>query len=168
MNNIKVLIVTIFTLALSSCASIIHGPRQLVNITSQPTSATVSIDGVERGNTPQAISLRRKGREKGQRFGKKMYDLKIELNGYHPYEAKIMRKMDGWFIGNIVIGGILGIIIDAANGSMYRLTPAQVIAQLSSSASTIHTTDDDIYIMATLDIDSNWEKIAQLTPHLNK
>lgn len=34
--------------------------------------------------------------------------------------------MDGWLFGNLLFGGIIGIIIDFANGSAYKLTPAEV------------------------------------------
>jgi len=118
---------------MSSCASIIHGPTQTVNFSSQPTGATITIDGKEYGKTPQAIELRRKGREKDEKSDKQMYEVKVVLDGYYPYELKIKREMDGWFLGNILFGGLIGIIVDASNGAMYKLTPDQIIAQMNKS-----------------------------------
>jgi hypothetical protein len=145
----------------SGCASIIHGGNQIVDITSQPTGAMVTIDGKEYGRTPQAISLRRKGRLKGELAPKKEYAVKIAVEGYLPYEMKLKRELDAWFFGNLLFGGVIGMIIDAADGAMYKLTPNQIIAQMGpATASTM--TKDGIYIAVTLKADPSWEKIGQL------
>lgn len=164
-NFMKIRIITIGILALimSSCASIIHGPTQMLDFSSQPSGATITIDGKEHGKTPQSIELRRKGREKGDKSKKQQYDVKIALDGYYPYEVKIKREMDGWFLGNLLFGGLIGIIVDASNGAMYKLTPDQVIAQMNSnSTGMIDTKDDRIYLAVTMKINPNWEKVGQL------
>ncbi len=147
---------------MSSCASIIHGPTQTVDFSSQPSGATITIDGKEYGKTPQAIELRRKGREKGDKSDKQMYDVKVALDGYYPYELKIKREMDGWFLGNILFGGLIGIIVDASNGSMYKLTPNQIIAQMNKSTAMNYKEQDKIYFAVTLEADPSWEKIGQM------
>ncbi|MEO9849801.1 MAG: PEGA domain-containing protein [Reichenbachiella sp.] len=148
---------------LSSCASIIHGPTQTVDFSSQPTGATIIIDGKEYGKTPHAIELRRKGREKDDKSQKQVYDVQIELDRYYPYDLKVKREMDGWFLGNVLIGGLIGIIIDASNGSMYKLTPDQIIAQMDKlTAMNNKTEDDTIYLAVTLTADPNWQKVGQL------
>jgi len=71
--------------------------------------------------------------------------------------------MDGWFLGNLLFGGIIGIIVDASSGAMYKLTPDQVIAQLkSNSTGMIDLKDDQIYVAVSMKIDPNWEQIGQL------
>ena len=147
----------------SNCASIIHGPSQNVDFSSQPSGARISIDGQYLGQTPKTISLRRKGRSKGESNDKKQYEVKLELPGYYPYEIKLKREMDGWFLGNIVFGGVIGIIIDASNGSMYKLNPDQLIAQLSRTTLTgMRNEKDNIYVFATLRADPSWERIGAL------
>ena len=126
------------------CASIVHGPTQTVDFTSQPKGARLTIDGKDYGKTPKSVNLLRVGRLKGESSEKISYDVKIELEGFYPYELKIKREMDGWFIGNILIGGLIGIIIDAANGSMYKLSPDQVIATLGRQ--TALTEEDDLLV----------------------
>lgn len=159
----RIITIGLLALIISGCASIIHGPTQMVNFMSQPVGATISIDGKEYGKTPRSIELRRKGRKKGDRSKKKQFDVKIALDGYFPYEVKLNREMDGWLLGNLLIGGLIGIIIDASNGSMYKLTPDQVIAQMkSNSTAMIKSEDDRIYLAVTMKIDSNWEKVGQL------
>jgi hypothetical protein len=153
----------ILTTLVTGCASIVHGPNQAIDFSSQPHGATITIDGKEFGRTPKAIVLRRIGRMKGDFTGKTEYAVKIEMEGFYPYEVKIKREMDGWFLGNIIFGGIIGIIVDASNGSMYKLTPDQVISQMGRPT-VMNTTelDDKIYIAVTLNVDPSWEKISTL------
>lgn len=143
----------------TSCASIIHGPTQTVNFASQPTGAKITIDGKDYGNTPRTVDLRRKGRLKGEISTKQSYSVRIELPGYYPYDILIKREMDGWFLGNLLFGGLIGIIIDASNGAMYKLTPDQLIAQLGKSTA-MNMNEGEIYIAATLKADPSWEKLG--------
>ena len=110
-------------LLLSSCASIVSGSKQNINFNSTPSGATVWVDDVNLGVTPVIAQL--------ERIKKKQKD-KIELQGYKPYELILNRKTNGWIWGNILFGGIIGIIIDASSGAMYRLTPDQIEAQLAN------------------------------------
>lgn len=158
------LLLTFLVIALlTSCASIIHGSKQSVNFSSIPPGAKIVIDGKDYGITPKSIELKRKGRLKGEDSNKKEYNVTIELDSYYPYEIKITREMDGWFLGNLLFGGLIGIIIDASNGAMYKLTPDQVIAQMGkATAMNYKEIDDNVYIAVTLNPDPNWEKIATL------
>ena len=59
-------------LLLSSCATIISGSRQNVEIASEPTSAKVYINEIEIGNTPVQKNLKRN----------QDYNLVLKLDGY--------------------------------------------------------------------------------------
>ncbi len=160
---LRALTIGCIILSMASCSSIIHGTTQMVNFSSQPKGATISIDGKEYGQTPQGLVLRRKGREKGVKSDKISYDVKIEMFGYKAYETKIVRKLDGWFFGNLLFGGIIGIIIDASNGSMYKLKPDQIMANLpNTSTGMIESKDDVLYVAVTLYPDPTLEKIGEL------
>ncbi|HEU5289182.1 MAG TPA: PEGA domain-containing protein [Cyclobacteriaceae bacterium] len=163
MKKIIIGSIIIVTGMLSSCASIVHGNVQTIDFTSQPKGARIIIDGSEYGVTPSSIPLKRSGRFKGEISTKKEYAVKIELDGYYPYEIKIKREMDAWFLGNIIFGGLIGIIIDASSGAMYKLTPDQVVAQMSVQTAMIKQENDDrIYIAVALEVDPGWEKIGTL------
>ena len=114
-----------------SCATLIHGRRQNINITSSPSGAKVTIDGNEYGNTPTIVKLERKGKIKGEDRKKKGYVVKIELEGYAPFEMNITRQLDGWFLGNFLVA-LPAFFIDMSLGSMYKLTPKEVDAKLGS------------------------------------
>ena len=104
----------------SGCATVVSGPSQHIGIASIPTGATVSVDNVARGQTPVLTPLSRKDD----------HLVKVELPGYHPFEATLTRSVNGWVFGNILIGGLIGVGVDALSGAMYSLTPGQITASL--------------------------------------
>ncbi|NML20001.1 PEGA domain-containing protein [Pseudoflavitalea sp. G-6-1-2] len=148
---------------LNSCATIISGSKQAIDISSEPTGAKITIDGKDFGKTPQLIEFHRKGKNKGDSASKKSYAVKLELDGYQPYEINITRKVNGWVFGNILIGGIIGVVIDVATGSMYSLTPKQIAAQPTKNLTTYKADNGSVYIAVTMHPDPSWEKIGTLT-----
>ena len=151
----KILSFAVFgTLILTSgCATIIHGGKQEVSISSNPSSAIVTIDNQEAGKTPLTTSLSRKDH----------HTVKVSLDGFMPYETKFTRKVDGWIAGNIIFGGIIGLAVDAITGGMYKLTPDQIQAEMKNGSTTIKNSKDGLFLTVVLKSDENWEKIGQLT-----
>jgi PEGA domain len=147
---------TIFLLmlGLAGCASIIHGTHQDVGITSEPAGASVTIDNLQSGITPVFAKLTRKNN----------HIVRIELPGYQPLDLTVTRSVSGWVWGNVAIGGLIGLAVDAISGGMYKLSPEQLSATLSASPThaSISRTDDGIYLFVVMKPQSNWEKVAQL------
>jgi hypothetical protein len=48
------------------------------------------------------------------------------MEGYQTAEAYIQKGFNGWVLGNLVCGGLIGIIIDYSNGAAYKLEPDMV------------------------------------------
>lgn len=149
-----IVVLTIAVLALTGCATIMHGSRQNINFFSTPEGATVKIDGVNVGLTPVAKELSRKSEHK----------VEILLEGYEPFEMMIEQRVSGWLFGNILFGGIPGLIIDLATGGLFNLTPEQVKAELSEAQLAHLYKENTLYVAVTLNPDPEWEKIGQLTP----
>ncbi|WP_339836938.1 PEGA domain-containing protein [uncultured Flavobacterium sp.] len=135
----------------SSCATVMSGSKQNVKFASNPTYATVFIDEVEVGKTPFEMKLARISE----------HEVMIKLDGYQTYYTTLTKKFNGWFIGNILIGGLIGIIIDPITGAMYNLTPKEVNAQMELGTA-FNYKKGDVYVAVTLKIDPNWKKIGQL------
>jgi hypothetical protein len=154
MNNVVVRsVILMLTLGLAACASIMHGTHQDVSITSAPTGATVTIDGLQSGNTPVIAKLTRKAN----------HIVRIELPGYQPYDLTLTHSVSGWVWGNIAIGGLIGLGVDAISGGMYKLTPEQLSATLATSMhASVSKTSDGIYLFAVLNPQPDWVKVAQL------
>ena len=111
-------------LLVAACATIMQGTSQEVSVSSTPTGARVLVDGAEMGKTPLVASLKRKDK----------HVVRVELEGYQPFEMALGRATSGWVWGNIVFGGIPGLAIDAITGGMYKLKPEEIQATLAQNA----------------------------------
>lgn len=152
-KNLKLLILmTLFITTLNSCATIMHGTRQSVGIASNPSNASIWLDQVYVGNTPIVVEMSRKDN----------HFVRIELNGYQPYEAAFSRQVSGWVFGNIVFGGVIGLAVDAISGGLYMLTPDQIHAELRTNNISYSKNTKDSYIAVVLNPDPSWKKVGNL------
>jgi len=110
-------------LLLSSCASIINGSNQKVAINSLPAGANVKVDGAPVGVTPMEAQLARKS----------AHQIEINKTGYKPYQIVLDPAFNGLPILNVLIGGIIGIIVDMGTGAGNTLTPKSVMAPLEKN-----------------------------------
>lgn len=108
----------------TGCCTIIHGPRQAVGITSSPSGAEVTLNGQSFGKTPVIAKLRRDIN----------HIVKLELPGHDAYETTIIKHIDVWIWGNLISGGVIGLVVDALTGSLYKLNPGQVEANFSKQS----------------------------------
>lgn len=110
-------------LSLSGCASIISGKTQTMTFQSTPELSDITIlnrDGkkIHVGKAPVTVSLNRGAGF----FVPERYTVIFEKEGYEKKEIKVTPSMNGWYIGNILFGGIIGLlIVDPATGAMYSL-----------------------------------------------
>jgi hypothetical protein len=142
----------ITVLSVSGCATIMHGTHQDVGISSTPTGASVSIDNMEKGVTPVVAKLTRK----------ENHVVRIQLAGYQPFETTLTHGVSGWVWGNIAFGGLIGLAVDAASGGIYKLTPEQVSGSLQTGHASVLQKDGGLYVIAVLEPQADWVKVAQL------
>lgn len=114
-----------FALSTAGCATIISGEKQALKITSVPESADITITtegglGVFVGKTPAVIELPRR----------RFYKVVAEVPGYLPATVRIDQELNGWFCGNILCGGVVGVVIDYATGAMWNLDPDTLVIML--------------------------------------
>ena len=87
----------------------------------------------------------------------------MTLDGYHPYELTLTKKSNGWVWGNIVFGGLIGLVVDASTGSLYKLSPEQVNADLKSNGTaSISEGESSLFVAVTLKPDEAWQKIGNI------
>lgn len=154
MKNLFKILPLASLLFLQSCATIVSGSRQTIKIDSEPKSATVFINELKVGKTPLEKDLKRN----------QEYQVAIKMDGYQTYETKLTKKFNEWYIGNVLFGGIIGLVVDPITGAIYKLTPNELNANLESDGSDVATKvkGEDIHISVSLNIDPEWEQVGQL------
>ena len=118
------LLVTCALLSLCSpgCATIMtgSGSDQNVRVHSNPSGAAVYVDGQYRGESPVSVALDRRND----------HYVRIEMPGYQTYEQEIHTGFNGWVVGNVLVGGLIGTGMDAVSGASQALYPTDVSASL--------------------------------------
>ncbi|WP_119155151.1 PEGA domain-containing protein [Caldimonas tepidiphila] len=121
-----VLTAGVLALALSGCASIMNGSTQPVTIKSVPDGASVSVtnragEKIHNGTTPVTLTLNRGAGY----FKSEEYRVQIKKEGFEPKELTIVSTVNGWYVANILFGGLIGMLaVDPATGAMYSFPEA--------------------------------------------
>ncbi|MBC8242813.1 MAG: hypothetical protein H8E20_00335 [Verrucomicrobia bacterium] len=114
------------------CASIVSKNQYPVSFQSNPSGAMITItdkngNTIASGTTPYTLTLS----AKSGAYQAAEYTLTLEKDGYQITHSKLNASLDGWYFGNIIFGGLLGIlIIDPITGSMWKL-PSNHVVNLS-------------------------------------
>lgn len=103
--------------SLSACATVTRGTRQTFKIDSTPTEAKVELSIGETCVTPCVLKLKR-------RPG---FTATFTKEGFESQTVKVDSELQGGGVaagaGNLLLGGIVGGIVDGSNGSMNSLSP---------------------------------------------
>ncbi|MBD8185974.1 hypothetical protein [Pseudomonas viridiflava] len=133
-SPLKISLIAIMAFAVTGCASIVSDSKYPVAVTSSPSGAAYEIvnEGgvsVRSGVTPDEVTLRAGA---GYFDGEK-YTVTYRKDGYTSSTQTLESGIDGWYWGNIVIGGLIGmLIVDPATGAMYTL-PEKINSTLTAA-----------------------------------
>ena len=119
-------LIAVFALLTVNCGTIIHQTTQYVPVKSDPPGARVVVacgDVVNDENavTPTRVELHRKP---------DFCQVTLKKEGYERTDLQFGKAMSGLYLGNVLVGGIIGFIVDAVNGAMWNRTPAAVDVKL--------------------------------------
>lgn len=113
-------ILALFALCLfvtcSGCATVVTGKYQKIPVTSDPPGVKVRASSGEYVIAPGSFNLKRN----------EDHTLVAEYPGNEPQQVKLKHGLQGWFWGNILVGGIIGGVVDLASGSCDKLVPDSV------------------------------------------
>jgi hypothetical protein len=129
------------------CAAIMNGSKQNLSFQTSPDAAQVEVIdgmGVSYGTciTPCNLDLKRK----------KEYKVIFTKPGFGTVEMALERGTNGWIWGNILLGGIIGLVVDLTSGAAYKLSPSDVSVTLSpTSVSEVPIVNEGLVI---IDIDN--------------
>ena len=107
--------------AFTSCATVVRGTRQRVEIESVPSGAVARLDNGISAPTPTHFYLRRR----------KDATITVSKPGYRTAIIHIRSRYTGTGIatsaaGNFILGGLVGAVIDVATGALKTIEPNRI------------------------------------------
>ena len=124
-HRILAVALTVGTLALTGCATITRGTTEVLVVNTDPPGAQVHISDGHDCMSPCSVELKRKHD----------YHVKIAKAGYEPIETDVMSQIVGagaaGMAGNVLIGGLIGIGVDAYSGATKGLKPNPITVSLA-------------------------------------
>jgi len=118
----------------SGCASIMSGRHADVTFSSNVPNTHVVVRD-KRGSevasidAPAVIALKRKDRF----VFPARYTATFEAQGYVPVVVAINPTVNPWVAGNILAGGVIGIVVDNATGAAWKPKQDKIVAQMMPS-----------------------------------
>ena len=128
---IRLLAVAALVLPCVGCASISRGTTENISISSTPPGATAELSGLDNPTscvTPCVVVVKRSA------------DITVTVNkeGYEPQVIPLTKEIAGsgaaGFAGNVLVGGLVGMGVDAATGAAQDHKPNPVIVTLNPVA----------------------------------
>ncbi len=128
---IRLLLAAAIALPCIGCASVTRGTTENISISTTPSGATAEISGLEIPTacvTPCVVQAKRKA------------DIIVTINkeGYEPQIIPLTKEIPGsgaaGFAGNILLGGLVGMGVDAVTGAAQDHKPNPVIVTLQPVA----------------------------------
>jgi hypothetical protein len=150
-------------LALSACATIFNGQTQAVSIQSAPEGAMVSVtnragEKIHTGPAPVTLTLKRGAGY----FKSETYTVAFSKDGFASKEVVISASMSGWYIGNLLFGGVIGMLaVDPVTGGMY-IFPDAVNATLEAEAAKTSGRGESLKVVSTDSLSPAQMKDARL------
>ena len=128
---IRLLAVAALVLPCIGCASISRGTTENISISSTPPGATAELSGLDNPTscvTPCVVVVKRSA------------DITVTINkeGYEPQVIPLTKEIPGsgaaGFAGNVLLGGLVGMGVDAATGAAQDHKPNPVIVTMNPVA----------------------------------
>ena len=131
MHNNRTILWSLFTVVLcvfilSGCATIFKGSDHQLRINSTPAAAKVVVKATNNivffeGTTPASTKVPKKNE----------YIVTISLSGYKDATVNVLKDgIEGWFWGNLLCGGVVGIVVDLVTGAINKLSPDEISVSL--------------------------------------
>jgi hypothetical protein len=128
---IRLLLVAALAAPCVGCASVTRGTTENISIASTPSGATAEVSGLDAPTacvTPCVVVAKRSA------------DITVTVNkeGYEPQIIPLAKEVPGTgaagFAGNLLLGGLVGMGVDAATGAALDHKPNPVIVTLQPTA----------------------------------
>lgn len=124
---VYLLLLIVSTNLFTGCASIMNSGKENLVIKSTPPEANFTIIDkannsiIFEGKTPATVVLEKKEASRG-----KEYLVRIDKTDFLTQEVTVDSRVSAWFYGNVVLGGIIGIIVDTTTGNIWTLDKNEI------------------------------------------
>jgi hypothetical protein len=112
----------------AGCATVTRGTTDQITVTSDPSDARVTTSLAQSCLTPCTFTVSRKDE----------FIVKISADGYKPQEIPVKTQLAGsgaaGFAGNVLLGGVIGMGVDASTGATLEHVPNPINAVLEPIA----------------------------------
>jgi len=121
----RMMSIVLVTTCLMGCGTIFNGTRQDITANSTPEAAKVTTTpSTGEFQTPITLRLERK----------KSYTIRFERDGYAPQMIEIQNKVQPIVLVGDILFGLIPVIVDAATGGWYRLSPPTALVAMTRLA----------------------------------
>lgn len=109
MKNLSTILFVTIVLFSTSCATIFTGTKDRLTFNSEPSGATIYIDGIEQCKTPCTMRVKRSINET---------DVEFKLDGYETRLITLSKEFN--IVSILNLGNLLGWGIDAVSGAVLK------------------------------------------------
>lgn len=149
----KIGILAFLLVQFTGCASVTRGTTDVLEVSTEPPGATVYVTRTDKDLTdkemenntvtddidmddPETYRLTAKSPAAFKLSRKGKYFVEIEKEGYLPVEVNVTHKTSGQggagMAGNVLVGGAIGVVVDASTGATQDLTPNPIEVNLEA------------------------------------
>jgi hypothetical protein len=126
--RLSILAILAGSLSLGACATVTRGTTEQITFDSQPPAAMRTSTGLTCPTTPCTLEVSRKSE----------FVATFSKEGYESQDVMVQTRVAGsgvaGFAGNVLIGGVIGMGVDAATGSTLEHYPNPVTVSLAPMA----------------------------------
>ena len=124
------------SLSLGGCATITRTEHDAWTVNTTPGGAAVKTsNGFSCDSTPCTFRMERKAE----------FDVTISKMGYKTWHGHVIHKVSGaggaGMAGNVLVGGLIGVVVDSNSGAMFDLVPNPLVVALEKDDGTAVTGD---------------------------
>jgi len=140
-NLFKTGVLSVLVICFTGCATIVESTKQEIVISTEPSGAEVLRSGVAVGTTPITLTVKRK--EAGE-------SILVRKEGYEDGYIQTKSKMNGWFWGNVLTGGLYGSTTDIVSGAAYKYDQDKYFLPLRKSGNAMIPLESEIKTYAVV------------------
>ena len=136
-NMVGCVIVVAIASLTSGCATIVKGTSQGVAVKTDPPGAACEL--ARKGKTVGIVNPT-PGTTQVSKSAAAL-DVTCKKQGYLDATASLSSSVQGWTLGNILLGGVVGIVVDAGSGAMHQYQPEVSMKLLPESFESAESRD---------------------------